>query len=166
MDLIKTRLAELTAQMSEAQLSSLAKVAGLIVNGPDMKNAIPVTSLTKPEDIIQATCYKWHREIYRRQSLLYATPNGGQRHKLEAMKLQATGTRKGVADLTLLLPGGKCVFIEMKAPGGKQEPEQMLFQAQVQALGFTYYLIYSFMEFKNLIDKLILEAVEPNKNYI
>lgn len=61
--------------------------------------------------------------------LFFAVPNGGSRHLLEAVKLKRMGTRPGVADLSFVLPGGRAAFIELKAPKGRQSPEQKAFEA-------------------------------------
>ncbi len=43
----------------------------------------------------------------------FAVPNGGSRHKLEAINLKREGVTKGVSDYIVLLPN-KILFIEMK----------------------------------------------------
>jgi hypothetical protein len=59
--------------------------------------------------------------------LLYAIPNGGDRHPAVAVKLKEEGVRKGVPDLQLALPTQKYhgLYIEMKRrKGGRVSPEQ------------------------------------------
>lgn len=46
----------------------------------------------------------------------------------------------GVSDL-IALKNGKCLFIEVKSKTGKQRPDQEIFQADVEAQGFDYYLV-------------------------
>lgn len=46
---------------------------------------------------------------------------------------------KGLSDLQAL-KAGRCVFIEIKRPGGRQSDAQHKFQAQVEAAGFEYIL--------------------------
>lgn len=43
----------------------------------------------------------------------FAVPNGGSRHKIEAVNLKKQGVKKGVSDLIVFLPD-KIAFIEMK----------------------------------------------------
>lgn len=51
-------------------------------------------------------------------------------------KFVSPGTA-GVPDRLILLPGGRAVFAELKAPGKKPRPLQLLRQEQIAALGFT-----------------------------
>ena len=69
----------------------------------------------KPESKLQRACVKWFDEnISPTQAFLFAVPNGGSRHKLEAYNLKLEGLKPGVADLILILSGGTTVFIELK----------------------------------------------------
>jgi len=43
----------------------------------------------------------------------------------------------GVPDRLVLLPGGRVLFVELKAPGEKPRPLQRKRSAQLQSLGFT-----------------------------
>lgn len=47
----------------------------------------------------------------------------------------------GVPDRLVLLPGGRCGFVELKAPGKKLRPLQEKRKQQLQALGFKVYCI-------------------------
>ena len=47
----------------------------------------------------------------------------------------------GVPDRLVLLPGGKCAFVELKAPGKKLRPLQEKRKHQLEALGFSVYVI-------------------------
>jgi hypothetical protein len=49
----------------------------------------------------------------------------------------------GVADRLVLLPGGVVWFIEVKAPGGRLSPLQMLFARRMDELGMQYRTIWS-----------------------
>lgn len=69
---------------------------------------------------------------------VFAVPNGGSRHKLEAAKLKREGVTAGVADLVIMLPTGKAVFVEMKTTKGRQHDSQKIFQAEAERLGFDY----------------------------
>ena len=106
------------------------------------------------ESTLQTQCVKWFRLQYP-NLIIYATPNGGSRNSIEAKRLKAEGVLAGVADLTVLLPHGKILYIEMKVKGNKQTPNQKTFQQKAEALGHTYYVCYSFEEFKEIITKEI-----------
>ena len=47
----------------------------------------------------------------------------------------------GVPDRLVLLPGGKMVFIELKAPGKTLRPLQVRRKSQLESLGFLVYCI-------------------------
>ncbi|MEQ4654734.1 VRR-NUC domain-containing protein [Providencia rettgeri] len=44
--------------------------------------------------------------------------------------------RRGVPDRIVLLPNGKIIFVECKAPGEKPRPDQLREHARLFALGF------------------------------
>ena len=47
----------------------------------------------------------------------------------------------GVPDRMVLFPDGKLAFVELKAPGEKMRPLQLLRKRQFEALGFRVYCI-------------------------
>lgn len=53
-----------------------------------------------------------------------------------------TGLPNGFSDLLVLGNHGDIYFIECKAPGGKQRPDQVKFQHIVEERGFRYILAY------------------------
>jgi hypothetical protein len=122
------------------------------------------------EQQLQIMCVNWFRIQYP-NLFIFAVPNGGSRHKLEAINLKREGATKGVADLVVLLPNGRCVFIEMKKPaskkmnpktgnwnkvaGGKQTPEQKAFQETAESLGFDYSIIDNFESFQKKIQSVV-----------
>ena len=104
------------------------------------------------ESTLQTSCVKWFRYQYP-HLVIYAVPNGGSRNVREAQRLKDEGVLAGVADLNVLLPNGKIIYIEMKIKGNKQTPNQKAFQQKAEALGYKYYVCYSFDEFKAIIEK-------------
>ena len=71
----------------------------------------------------QVALMRWAAAAVKRYpdlALLFAIPNGGQRHKLVAAKLRAEGVRPGVPDLCLPAPRGHYhgLFVEMKRTAG------------------------------------------------
>jgi len=59
-----------------------------------------------------------------------------------ALKFVSPGTN-GIPDRIALLPGGRVIFIEAKAPGEKPRPLQLYRMKQLQALGFECLVIDS-----------------------
>lgn len=47
----------------------------------------------------------------------------------------------GMPDRLVLLPGGRIVFVELKAPGQKPRKLQLRRHAQLRTLGFTVYVL-------------------------
>ena len=47
----------------------------------------------------------------------------------------------GMPDRLVLLPGGKLAFVELKAPGARPRPLQLMRHAQLRALGFSVFVI-------------------------
>ena len=47
----------------------------------------------------------------------------------------------GVPDRIVLMPGGRCAFVELKAPGKHMRPLQGKQKRQLEALGFRVYII-------------------------
>lgn len=58
----------------------------------------------------------------------------------EAMKFTSQ-TMNGVPDRLVLLLGGKCAFVELKAPGKQMRLLQRKRRAQLQALGFPVFCV-------------------------
>jgi hypothetical protein len=55
--------------------------------------------------------------------------------------------------MTYLSPKG-AVFLEFKAPKGKQSLSQKWWQERVESVGYRYVVIRSIEEFQNLLNKL------------
>ena len=106
------------------------------------------------ESVLQTACVKWFRLQYP-DLVIYAVPNGGSRNVREGQRLKAEGVLAGVADLVVLLPQGKSLYIEMKVKGNRQTDNQKDFQKKAIALGHTYAVCYSFEEFQQVIENQI-----------
>ena len=57
-----------------------------------------------------------------------------------ALKFVSPGLA-GVPDRIVLMPGGRCAFAEIKAPGKPLRPLQLRRKHQLEALGFRVYVI-------------------------
>lgn len=80
-----------------------------------------------------------------RDLLIFAIPNGGQRHKAVAAKLKAEGVKSGVPDIFVAEPRGPFhgLFIEMKKPGNAPRPAQRDWKMQLIARGYRASVRYS-----------------------
>lgn len=85
-------------------------------------------------------CLKHHQP----RELIFHVANENQHRLLNI------GVLPGVADLVLTFRG-QVLFVEVKAPGGKQRPKQKDFQERVENLGFKYFIVEDLAQFKELI---------------
>jgi elongation factor P hydroxylase len=77
----------------------------------------------------------------------FAIPNEAHgRSMVSQMQLISMGLRAGVADLVIVLPAGRILFVEVKAPDGKQSDKQIKFQDRVESLGHKYVIVRSIDE--------------------
>ncbi len=84
----------------------------------------------------------------------YSVPNEAKRSPQLAARLKAMGMRSGVADLVVLLPGGRSVFLEVKTATGKQATMQKLFEQRVTELGFVYQIVRSVQDVQSVLDDI------------
>jgi hypothetical protein len=65
-------------------------------------------------------------------------PNGMVSDPRTVAAMKGRGLRPGAGDLLIITSGGHAHFLELKAPGGKQSPEQIAFEADCKANGTPY----------------------------
>ncbi|BEO04319.1 VRR-NUC domain-containing protein [Serratia marcescens] len=81
---------------------------------------------------------------------MYLRESPIERHQVAQVKA-AGGTaykftspgRRSVPDRLVLLPGGRAVFVECKAPGEKPRPDQLREHNRLRALGFEVVVVDS-----------------------
>jgi len=110
--------------------------------------------MTNVEEKIQSECYKWfwNTYIFHRQMLFHVDNNSY--NAIIGAKKKALGVCKGVSDMILVLDKN-VLFIEFKAPGETQKPEQKTFEIKVTQRGHLYMVVESVQEFKDLINQII-----------
>ena len=69
------------------------------------------------------------------------------------LKLSCPGM-DGVPDRLVLLPKGRCAFVELKAPGKKPRPLQIKRMRQLTALGFSCFVIDGKEQIGGVIDAI------------
>lgn len=99
----------------------------------------------------QVALFRWAamlRDRHPALGLLFAIPNGGDRHPATAARLKAEGVRRGVSDVFLPVPsqGYHGLWIEMKAGRNKPTTEQVAWLEQMRALGHATAVCYSWIE--------------------
>jgi hypothetical protein len=108
----------------------------------------------KTEAKVQQEMVVWFRNNYQRKGvdkgIIFSIPNERAGGYMAMKDLLLTGLLSGVSDLIVVLKG-KVLFVEVKNEKGKQSPKQILFQKQVENLGFKYYLVRNLEDFKKVI---------------
>jgi hypothetical protein len=103
-----------------------------------------------PEYTLQAACVKLFKLLkpYEEGRLFLNLNN--PRSRSNGFFLKGIGLTAGVADMTYLSPKG-AVFLEFKAPKGKQSLSQKWWQGVVEAVGYKYVVIRSVEDFQSLL---------------
>jgi hypothetical protein len=68
--------------------------------------------------------------------IVWHTPNGGRRDRIEAARLKALGVLRGIPDL-LLLRDGHLYGLELKSEDGRPSPAQLATLDALQRAGAT-----------------------------
>ncbi len=116
------------------------------------------------EDSAQMALFCWAADsvdTYPQLAWLFAIPNGGQRHVVEATKFVATGLRKGVPDIFLpyhnTFTHYSGCFIEMKieakrkAKDGGLSKDQLLWIPALREAGYYVAICYSWEEARDVL---------------
>lgn len=114
------------------------------------------------EDKEQIFLMTWVRSmvhVYPLLSLVYHTPNGGQREPRYAAKLRAMGVKSGVWDIFVPAPAPG-LWIEMKIGKNKLSVSQAEFQLDLLPHGYQFAVCYSWIEAAKAIAKHVGVAEE------
>lgn len=89
--------------------------------------------------------------------LLFAVPNGGSRHKIEAANMKRQGVKRGVADVILQVPkkGYASLCLEFKTLTGRQSDEQKEYQRQVEMAGSKYVVVRSVQQAIRMVQEYL-----------
>lgn len=75
-----------------------------------------------------------------------AIPNAGKRSGRMGARMKDEGLTPGAADLCILLPAGRCAWMETKAAKGRQSDVQKGFEAKCRRLGHRYRVVRTLNE--------------------
>jgi hypothetical protein len=111
------------------------------------------------EDCHQAALFCWaalpetKQRFPELEKLLFAIPNGGERNKIVAAKLKATGVKAGVHDIFLAVPRKLYhgLFIELKKIGGKPRPDQLVFMEHVRSQSYAACIVEGWLSARDAI---------------
>jgi len=105
-----------------------------------------------PEYTLQAACVKLFKLLKpQEEGRLFLNLNN-PRSRTNGHFLKGIGLTAGVADMTYLSDNG-AIFLEFKAPKGKQSLSQKWWQGVVEAVGYRYVVISSVEQFQKLLDE-------------
>ncbi len=92
--------------------------------------------------------------------LLFAIPNGGQRHPAVARKLRDEGLKPGVPDLCLPVARGNYhgLFIEMKVGKNKPTANQAQWISELRRQGYRVEVCYGYDEAMVMIENYLKEG--------
>lgn len=111
--------------------------------------------MKRPEDILQKSVCDF-MDLAAPGLLYFAVPNGGKRSKAEAGILKATGVRRGVPDLVILLPNAGVGFIELKAGKGSLSEHQQQWRDDLRARGYAWAEARSLEEVEDILGRWLL----------
>lgn len=113
------------------------------------KQMIIFKTVTPTEADYQVALFQWVnfkiQQGDERYKLIFHVPNGGSRHKLEAINLKRQGVKAGVSDVFVDIPSGSAhgLRIEMKSAKGKVSPAQEEFLQLEAKYGYLTAVCYS-----------------------
>lgn len=102
----------------------------------------------KTEADLQTEIVNYVRTNYP-QLVIFSVPNEATYKRRNYF--HQLGMLSGVSDLILVFLNG-VIFIECKAPRGRQSIEQINFQKKIEALGFKYFIVKDLEELKDIIN--------------
>lgn len=128
----------------------------------------PITAINRQasEHDEQAVLFSWaamaqgeHPEL----AMLFAVPNGGQRHPAVAAQLKAEGVRAGVPDVFLAVPRGRFhgLAIEMKVKPNKPTAQQLEWIALLRHYGYSAVVCFGAQDAINTVKAYLSQDVTP-----
>lgn len=109
------------------------------------------------EALIQVAICKY---LQAQRIYFLSVPNeAAGNNKIRSMQMVSMGLRSGVSDLIVFLPlqtkPDKIIFVEVKAPKGRQSPNQKKFEKKMNEFGYNYFLVYSVGDMKKIVENHI-----------
>lgn len=104
------------------------------------------------EDHIHRAIFRYLRAVLPSHWLIYHTPNGGSRNKIEAASMKGLGVLAGVLDLTIV-GDGKLYFLEVKSNSGRVKPSQHAFMDKLDANKIIHAVVRSIDDVRDFIEQ-------------
>lgn len=83
--------------------------------------------------------------------------NKDSKGKVIGFRKLPSGAKRGIPDIWVII-NGKTIGLEVKTPTGKQSKEQKEIQEKFIKNGADYYVVKSYEEVKNILDKYLKNA--------
>ena len=122
---------------------------------------------TPLESLEQRFLFEWASDMadlkWPELKFMFAIPNGGSRHKIEAANLKKQGVKAGVPDVMLPVPrhGYHGLYIEMKRRrGGTLSRDQKTYIAFLREQGYKVEKCNGFHEAADVIEDYMSEEKE------
>ena len=95
--------------------------------------------MNRPEDSLHHAVVQLLKLTAAAGVIYYHPANEGTKSAIRGARLKRKGVLAGVADLALILPGGRAAFLELKAPKtGRLNENQKAFREACEATGAPY----------------------------
>ena len=107
------------------------------------------------EETLQKNCVSWFNLQYPKLKGLLCSNLNNSKDARTGARNKALGVVAGRSDLVLYYDK-TAYHIEVKIPKGRQNEKQKDWQQIIESQEFNYYIIYSFDEFKQLIESIIM----------
>ena len=107
-----------------------------------------------PEDHFQHSVFDYLFYQYRKKAFFFHVPNESRRTPFERFKAKYLGMIAGVSDW-IVVKKDKVLFLELKIKPNKLTESQRVFLNQMEILGFTANVAYTFEEAKEIIDEFM-----------
>lgn len=109
------------------------------------------------EKNIQRDFFEWLSYYPDIRPYVFAIPNGGTRHKIEARNLKLQGVTAGVPDVFVAIPKLPChgMFIEFKSNKGKLTDSQKNMINLLSKQNYLCKICYSFEEGRNAVESYL-----------
>ena len=117
---------------------------------------MPLKNGKRSEAEEQSILFEWAAYMPELENM-YAIPNGGSRHPVEARNLKRQGVKSGVPDIHLALPKGKYhgLYIELKVGKNKTSKNQDEWLERLSKAGYAVAVCYGFEEAQKVILKYL-----------
>jgi hypothetical protein len=118
----------------------------------------------RPEDAVQRGCAQILDGLWRAGRLRWAhVPNGGKRSPIEAGIFSTLGVKPGVPDIFIALPGGRVIWVEVKAADGRLSPAQVEWRDALRMMGHDWHLLRHPIELWDILPPDVTAGILTNR---